>query len=374
MRRKVFFICLLMASGALTDAQNLSKMFSCDFYAARQEYADSLAVVADSLKPAYREALRLAENGISLSEYCFTPVVVARQKFSRNDFFLYYPLPDKAWHEAEDGNGYKTIVYRPGADTSCIRINRADSLNRFSITCGQERFFCSSGLYGIGNYDIYMQRKNSRTGKWSEAQNIGFPYNSSYDDFLFINTEDGKYSIFASNRGCGADSVWVFVTNFEAVPIRKPVSDPAQLRRIAELTPWKETKTAKSTSETVDENTRLYRSKLEKVAELRAEVETESNNLEKLRDNYADAVSSERQVLASKLLEGERKLNTARFALIKASDEVAALEMKFTKEGVRIKQGSVSEIGTKEKPAPKTDTDFKFTRHSLGEKLRIEWK
>ena len=60
----------------------------------------------------------------------------------------------------------------------------------------------SKGLYGMGGYDLYVSQWNSETGDWDVPVNMGFPYSSPYDDFLFINTEDGKYSIFASNRGC----------------------------------------------------------------------------------------------------------------------------------------------------------------------------
>jgi len=374
MRRKVNFICLFALFSGSLFAQDMAKLRSYDFYEARQEYLDSLDVTSDSLKPAYKAALHLAENGISLTEYCYTPNVLAREKFAKADFFLYYPLPDKAWHQASDSSGFTTFVYRASADTACFVINKKDSLDIFSLTNGQERYFCSKNLYGMGGYDIYVQKRNPRTGKWSEAQNIGFPFNSPYDDFLFMNSEDGKYSIFASNRNCPSDSVWVYVIEFEAVPIRKPVSSARQLRKIAELTPGKTATEQSFSNKDLDSNTVLYRTFLEKVSTCREKVEKESRRLDTLRDNYADAIASERQTLASKLLEGERSLTAARMELAKVSEEMAALEMKFTKEGVKIQQDNVTDFSQKEKPAPQKGTDFKFKKHSMGANLRIEWK
>lgn len=69
---------------------------------------------------------------------------------------------------------------------------------------GQSLYFASKGLYGMGGYDLYVSQWNKETGDWDVPVNMGFPYSSPYDDFLFVNTADGKYSIFASNRGAPA--------------------------------------------------------------------------------------------------------------------------------------------------------------------------
>ena len=69
---------------------------------------------------------------------------------------------------------------------------------------------------------------------------MGFPYSSPADDFLFINSDDGNYSIFASNRECQADSVWVYVLEFDNMPVRKAVDDPEELKALAALNPQRE--------------------------------------------------------------------------------------------------------------------------------------
>ena len=61
---------------------------------------DSVFMLTDSLKRIeVSDKLLLSENGRSMSGYVDKPVVVAKHRFSINDFFLYYPLPDKSWRK-----------------------------------------------------------------------------------------------------------------------------------------------------------------------------------------------------------------------------------------------------------------------------------
>ena len=55
---------------------------------------------ADSTARAEIDAMMApAQNGASMAGFCCSPVVVARQRFSLKDFFLYYPLEDGAWRK-----------------------------------------------------------------------------------------------------------------------------------------------------------------------------------------------------------------------------------------------------------------------------------
>ena len=41
-----------------------------------------------------------SQNGLNMTDFCASPHVVARQRFSRKDFFLFYPLKTQSWHAA----------------------------------------------------------------------------------------------------------------------------------------------------------------------------------------------------------------------------------------------------------------------------------
>ena len=68
------------------------------YMSASEMMVDSLLTPEDSLfKLDISDRLLMAENGISMMDYVYVPNVVARHKFSIDDFYLYYPLSDGAW-------------------------------------------------------------------------------------------------------------------------------------------------------------------------------------------------------------------------------------------------------------------------------------
>ncbi len=59
-------------------------------------------------------------------------------------------------------------------------------------------YFSSEGHYNMGGLDIfYSVNKN---GSWSEAENMRYPINSSYDDFGVILNDSSSQGYFSSNR------------------------------------------------------------------------------------------------------------------------------------------------------------------------------
>lgn len=59
-------------------------------------------------------------------------------------------------------------------------------------------YFSSEGYPGLGGYDIYTSSWDGN--KWSEVKNMGFNYNSSYDDLHFNMNGDGTNGYIVSNR------------------------------------------------------------------------------------------------------------------------------------------------------------------------------
>ncbi len=59
-------------------------------------------------------------------------------------------------------------------------------------------YFSSNGLLGVGGYDIFKTIGN--TNKWTEPQNIGYPYNSPTDDMYYRINSDRKTGFVVSNR------------------------------------------------------------------------------------------------------------------------------------------------------------------------------
>ncbi|MRT93231.1 PD40 domain-containing protein [Ancylomarina sp. 16SWW S1-10-2] len=64
---------------------------------------------------------------------------------------------------------------------------------------GKVMYFSSNGRNSIGGYDIFKSVKDDN-GHWMEAQNMGIPINSAYDECHFFLSENDSF-MFDSNRG-----------------------------------------------------------------------------------------------------------------------------------------------------------------------------
>ncbi|NJN42660.1 MAG: tetratricopeptide repeat protein [Flammeovirgaceae bacterium] len=64
-------------------------------------------------------------------------------------------------------------------------------------------YFSSNGHGGLGGLDLYYSHTNGNT--YQKPENLGFPLNSSTDDFSLIFDSSGRQGLFASNRPGGRD-------------------------------------------------------------------------------------------------------------------------------------------------------------------------
>ena len=263
----------LSAPRLMATADSLRREYR--FREAVELFRQARAKTTDSLRlMRIDEQMAMAQNGDNMREYCSQPVVIARQRFSLEDFFLFYPLLDGAWrpvpnqldslgtdgpargmyipqeadvlyYSAKDEDGMYNLYRTEVLDTvwsvpELLGEQMTSSDNEiFPMLSpdGKSLFFASNGLYGMGGYDLYVSQWNPETRDWDVPMNMGFPYSSPYDDYLFVNTPDGKYSMFASNRECSRDSVYIYVLEYDSMPVRKAVEDPAALRTLASLHP-----------------------------------------------------------------------------------------------------------------------------------------
>lgn len=75
---------------------------------------------------------------------------------------------------------------------------------------GTTLYFSSKGHYSMGGYDIYKSSWDWEKQTWSEPENLDFPVNSPYDDFLFVPSPNNKLALFSSNRYCTGNEYTVY--------------------------------------------------------------------------------------------------------------------------------------------------------------------
>lgn len=103
----------------------------------------------------------------------------------------------------------------------------------FMLTDGVTLYFASDKAEGLGGYDIYVTRYNHATKDWFEPENIGFPFNSSANDFLYAEDELSGIGYFATDRF--AQDGYATVYSFELNPEKRVVTDSLRAIKLAQL-------------------------------------------------------------------------------------------------------------------------------------------
>lgn len=377
-----------------------------------REYNNAMAAAKDSLeRELYEDKLVLSQNGLSMMSYCSQPVVVAKQKFSLKDFFLFYPLKNRSWRDIPnqlDSLGKsdfvrsmyipadEDVLYYSAKDEDGIRniystqnigenwtvpslineqmMSSSDEIFPMLSPDGKSLYFASEGLYGMGGYDLYVSTWNRETKDWDTPVNMGFPYSSPYDDFLFINTDDGKYSIFASNRECSRDSVYLYVLEYDSMPVRKSLSDVNTLRTLASLSPDVDPSridNASAVSEKMPDNadTKRYMEKMTQVRNLRDSISVFSKRLDEDRVRISTLEGDEKEELSNDILRREMSLPSLKDSLSKATKALQQIEMEFLTSGVVIDPSKLQ--AESEKEVVGAASGYTFTKNEMGPALNL---
>ncbi len=98
------------------------------------------------------------------------------------------------------------------------------------MTDGTTLYFSSNRPGGMGGYDIYRTTYDPETRSFSEPVNMGVPFNSPFDDYLFMPDNFAGHAWFASNRETvGTDSVTVYEIAWDGNPIRSSAKSTADI-------------------------------------------------------------------------------------------------------------------------------------------------
>lgn len=425
MRNKIFIGILTLlaqitfngeAHAQVSPTRLMIKADSCRMaysFAEAVQYSESAVEALDSTASARaEEQLLMARNGLNMMSFCSQPTVVAKQTFPLKDFLLFYPLKDHSWRKTPNqldslgGDNLSRAIFIPDGsrdiyysakDEEGIRniyathltdslwsvptlINEqmtssSDEIYPMLSPDGQSLYFASKGLYGMGGYDLYVSNWNSETNDWDMPVNMGFPYSSPYDDFLFVNTEDGKYSIFASNRECGRDSVTIYVLEYDSMPVRKAVTDVDELRALASLNPARDHSRIDNDAAVPDEgqqneSTKRYMDKMREVRALRDSVARFGKNLEKMRSGLAGASGEEKARLTAEISDKEMMLPTLNSALNAAVKELQNIEMDFLANGIVIDTRKLQAEADKEIVG--ASSGYTFSKNSYGPALHLD--
>ena len=288
------------AARTLSLADSLCRAY--DFPAAADLLASGAAGADSSLAREVEAASLRARAGLSMMGRVSQARVKARTMVSREDFFRMFPGA---------GEGEEKRFYSTSPD-------------------GNTMYFSSKDRSGAGGYDLYVSRRKRSSGEWSESVNMGFPYSSPYNDLLYADVGDGLHSVLVSDRDCPADSLNIYVLEYDPVPRRRAVANARDLRTISRLEPSVRRRQGPRPAPS-GSNTSMsdYSARTVAVRDLRDSVAVSSRELDDLREGLASVPEEQREEYLTRIVAKELSLGSMEARLDDASRELQELEQEF---------------------------------------------
>lgn len=97
-----------------------------------------------------------------------------------------------------------------------ISLNEEGNVNYpFLMSDGITLYYASDGEGSLGGYDIFVTRYDSEDGSYLRPNNIGMPFNSPYNDYMYAIDDFNNIGWFASDRYQpeGKVCIYVFIPN-----------------------------------------------------------------------------------------------------------------------------------------------------------------
>lgn len=373
---------------AITNLEAFVKGISSDKELHNAALEDSLTHATDSLKVLFR-MLR------NTSRVCF----IDSFRVSKNELFSTYIIgestgsfyPSSAFFE-DDSEGEvflpetgQNILYSRMTPQGVFRFyTKFKSFDRWTDetpvsgleTDGDLRYpflqndgvtiyYAASGSESMGGLDIFVSRYNTATGKYLKPENIGMPFNSEANDYLYVIDEDNNLGWFATDRRQPKDTVcvYVFIPNERNQKFNYEDGDTLAIHRAARLTSIAETQSDLLAVRSARQRLTLLRYELaekseqgsftyiiddfttyhnlddfkcpdaaklyQRWTELKHQYETDLAKLNKQRDDYADASRQEKERMTSQLLEFEDKVLKTEQQVIKMENDIRTTEINY---------------------------------------------
>ena len=240
----------------------------------------------------------------------------------------------------------------------------------FMLNDGITLYFAGKGEESIGGYDIFMTRYDARSGKFFKPENIGMPFNSEANDYLYAVDETHRIGYFVSDRRQpqGKVCIYVFVpsdtrkTYDPSIYTEQQIRDFADIKRISdtwgdsnerdvaykrwkniEISMKRESDSLKLVTANADDiiviNNALtykkaedFRSKgaekiYKQLVAARKQQRRLSRELDSARDDYHKASKADRKGLRREILQGEKQLEESYRQVEKLEKETRNMEI-----------------------------------------------
>ena len=299
--------------------------------------------------------------GKQLEGYAFLNEMGNKVYFSQpdNDSCLRLYTSDKL------GNSWSEATRLQGLDEG---ISEADY--PFMLNDGITLYFAAKGDESIGGYDIFFTRYDSRSASFLKPENLGMPFNSEANDYMFAVDEQNRIGYFVSDRRQPEDKVCVYIfvpsetrrTYNPSVYSEQQIRDFADIISIADtwgdgsereaaLARLKNISTVQKVSHSQGPTQKILvindqltysdygdfqsleaRGLYDQLLNSRQRQEKLNSELDKSRERYANGNDAERKLLSTTILHNEEQL-------LQLNEAIKSLEKRIRKaENAAIQQ------------------------------------
>jgi tetratricopeptide (TPR) repeat protein len=241
-----------------------------DFEESLEYYNKALATTEITTIPEIEKAITRTERAKNMLQSVEEIQIMDSLIVSKKDFFDYYNLSDDAGEifaaEDNDTNGLfpRTKYVTPRKDRELTTrlvdastdiflttklldgqtesASLSENINTeanenfpFLMPDGITLYFASDGENSIGGYDIFVSRYSSANNDFFKPENIGMPFNSTANDFMFAIDEEENVGYFATDRHQSQDKVIIYKFKPNATKVLLETDDAAERIAYAQL-------------------------------------------------------------------------------------------------------------------------------------------
>ncbi|MDR3133771.1 MAG: hypothetical protein LBU42_07085 [Prevotellaceae bacterium] len=383
--KKVQLFFLLFAIHGLTHfakAQTLPEpLHKAEALRLNYQFKEAAAIFSAIVEQSQDSVLRqqaanqllLCENGQVMLHYIETPVVTERKTVPANHFFNYYSvgaagewaqLPENLL-QAKTGDRLSP-VFIPAPDANILyfgsqatgdwdiyAIRRVEGeqwaapeplevINttfdeRFPYVTpdGQTLYFASNGHSGMGGYDLFKSTFNTATKQWNTPENLGFPYSSPFDDWLFVPNSQYTEALFTSSREQKGDSLTVYRLSLEINPVKQQGRSTLQIQQIARLQPVKNETPEEEYSLSNENPSGQYQSLHRILQQQQVNEALVQEDLTYIRKMYALVEDrGERETIQAKINDYENELLQMQASIRQTMERIRKVEADLLEQGI----------------------------------------
>jgi hypothetical protein len=230
MRIRIMLFVVLLMLNTSADAQRKKKVVRQPTPTAEElKHKDKMErMTANTAQVMFIDSFVINKSNF-LSRYILNPEAGRIDNYQKpyntlrqpNAYVYINELGNRCFLSQENNEGIINLYSSERVDNKWTRQKKLKGINDqktfrrvnypFMLGDGETLYFAAEGDDGLGGYDIYTSTYDKESQRFLQPVNIGMPFNSKANDYMFVIDEYSNLGWFASDRNQAADTVCIYV-------------------------------------------------------------------------------------------------------------------------------------------------------------------